>query len=109
MCSTGKAFGPEMLRGSLELPISIGTLGLGPYLSAGILISIAVKVAKSLKIGPFEYWQENGQDVRLSFPNLGLLLFVLVTNTSVYLHFCRVPILEVTSRLRRQHVNASHC
>jgi preprotein translocase subunit SecY len=52
-----------MFAGMLELPVSIGSLGLGPYLSAGIIVSLAAKSAKSFKIMIFEFWAEDGQDV----------------------------------------------
>lgn len=79
--AAGGSFGPEIFRGMLELPVSIGSLGLGPYLTAGILVSLAAKSAKSFNIETFEYWQENGQDGRAS-----MLRLIQVIGTTLALY-----------------------
>lgn len=79
--SAGSGVGPEMFAGMLELPVSIGSLGLGPYLSAGIIVSLAAKSAKSFKIMIFEFWAEDGQDGRAS-----LMRLIQGTGTAIALY-----------------------
>ena len=46
-----------------ELPVSLGKLGLGPYLTTSIVMSVIAGYAKSQKIMFFEYWRQGGQEV----------------------------------------------